>query len=145
MKSLIITLVLAIMFGAMPCMAQNDCGGHGERKHEKRHHRPHYYIGADAVFFGDRKVEGASVASFKVLNDGYAKDSWSVYFDGTKIKDASCNSFTVLGQGYAKDTWSVYYHGRKIERASSDSFQCDSHGYAHDSWNTYFRGRKVEK
>ena len=116
MKSLIITLVWAMMFATTPCMAQNDCGRHGERKHEKRHHRPHYYIGADAVLFGDRKVEGASVTSFKVLNDGYAKDSWN-----------------------------VYYYGKKIEGASSDSFKCDSHGYAHDSWNTYFRGRKVEK
>lgn len=57
----------------------------------------------------------ASPGSFKVLRDGYAKDTWNVYFDGRKIKDASPGSFKVLRDGYAKDTWNTYYYGKVID------------------------------
>ena len=45
------------------------------------------------------KVSGASTDSFKVLRDGYAKDTWSVYFDGKKIDGASPDSFKCARDG----------------------------------------------
>jgi len=38
-----------------------------------------------------------------------------VYFDAVKIEGASPDSFKVLRDGYAKDTWNTYYFGRKID------------------------------
>lgn len=73
-----------------------------------RHHRdyaePEYFVGQHGVFFNGRPVEKASSSSFKVLDDGYAKDNWNVYYMGSLVEDAACGSFTVLGWGYAKDS-----------------------------------------
>ena len=67
----------------------------------KRHRREKYIVTDFDVFYGGRKVEGASAMSFKVLGRGYAKDE-------------SAMTFRVLEDGYAKDDFDTYYKGRKI-------------------------------
>ena len=80
----------------------------------KRHRREKYIVTDFDVFYGGRKVEGASAMSFKVLGRGYAKDDFGAYYKGKKIAGASAMTFKVLEDGYAKDDFDTYYKGRKI-------------------------------
>ena len=115
---------------------------HGKRK---RHDRRKYVVTDFDVFYGKRKLDGASAMTFKVLGGGYAKDDFDVYYKGKKMEDATAMSFKVLGYGYAQDDFSVYYRGRKIEGASAMSFQVLEDGYAKDAFDTYYKGRKCDR
>ena len=84
---------------------------HGKKKRRKKEK---YIVTDFDVFYGGRKVEGASAMSFKVLGRGYAKDDFGAYYKGSKIAGASAMSFKVLEDGYAKDDFNTYYKGRKI-------------------------------
>lgn len=125
------------------CRHEYNCGGDACRDYRDCRESP-YFIGDNDVFFDGQKIKGASASSFRILREGYAKDSWNVYYLGRVIKGASADSFTTLGWGYAKDTWNVYFDGKKIKSASSDSFQLLRDGYAKDTWNVYFRGKKID-
>lgn len=96
------------------------------------------------VYYGDRKVEGASASTFEILSHGYAKDAWSAYYQGRKIKDARGSSFEVIAPNYAQDTWNVYYRNHRIEEARRSSFKVLGLGYGKDVWNVYYRDQKVE-
>ena len=109
----------------------------------KRHRREKYIVTDFDVFYGGRKVEGASAMSFKVLGRGYAKDDFEVYYKGKKIEDASAMSFEVLDGGYAKDDFGAYYKGKKIAGASAMTFRVLEDGYAKDDFDTYYKGRKI--
>jgi len=74
------------------------------------------------VYFLGKKIDGASVISFKALGDGYAVDSWNAYFAGQKIPGASLASFQLLPNGYAKDNLNVYFLGHKVDGLSPYSF-----------------------
>lgn len=74
------------------------------------------------VYFLGKKLDGASVISFKALGDGYAVDSWNAYFAGQRIVGASPTSFQVLPNGYAKDNLYVYFLGHKVDGLSPYSF-----------------------
>ena len=51
----------------------------------------------------------------KLLEGGYAKDSFSVFYYGKKVDGASAASFKYTGNGYGKDAFNDYYRGRKLE------------------------------
>lgn len=96
------------------------------------------------IYFGGRKLDGASANSFKSLGGGgYGKDNWNVYFQDRKVPSASANSFESLGGGYGKDNWNVYFAGRKIDGASANSFRSLGGGYGKDNWNVYLMGEKI--
>ena len=40
-----------------------------------------------------------------IYNQYYASDTWNAYYKGKKIYGANGRSFKVLNYGYAKDTW----------------------------------------
>ena len=101
-----------------------------------------YVKTSNAVLFNGRKIEGASVSSFEILQGGYARDAFNVYFFGRKT-DASGFSFKYLGDGYAEDAFNVYYNGRKIEGTMGTSFKVLGGGYAEDAFNTYYKGKKI--
>jgi hypothetical protein len=56
------------------------------------------------------------------------------------IRGASSNTFKILDEGYAKDAFNVYFCGKKIQGASAITFECDGNGYAHDSFKRYYLG-----
>ena len=115
---------------------------HGKRK---RHDRRKYVVTDFDVFYGKRKLDGASAMTFKVLGGGYAKDDFEVYYKGRKIEDATAMSFKVLQDGYAMDDFAAYYKGKKIAGASAMSFQVLEDGYAKDAFDTYYKGRKCDR
>ena len=127
-------------------MAREPHAGHSRRdRYEQRgrHRRSPYFITDDNVYFEGRLLKDASASTFKVLDDGYARDMWGVFYWGRKIEGASSESFRVLGYGYATDAWVVYYDGEKISGASSESFSILQDWYAKDMWNVYFDGKKI--
>lgn len=87
-------------------------GEHGPGRYGLRNRG--YFKTSHDVLFNGKKIEGASVSSFEVLEGGYARDAFSVYFLGRKI-DASRSSFRYLGDGYAEDAFDTYYLGRKVD------------------------------
>ena len=115
---------------------------HGKNK---RHKRKKYVVTDFDVFYGGKKLDGASAMSFKVLGDGYAMDDFDVYYKGKNIKEATAMSFKVLQYGYAKDDFNAYYKGKKIAGASAMSFQVLEDGYAKDAFDTYYKGRKCDR
>ncbi len=79
MKKLI-SIILSICFCSVGAYAQWHDGHRGREKYEVgRHCPPAYFISGNEVFFQGRPVKDASVSSFKILRDGYAKDNWNVY------------------------------------------------------------------
>ncbi len=142
-----ITLILLIIVGFVGCCnAQNRQHKDIDSMRPERrihNHRPLYSVTGGRVFYDGHEVKDASAASFVILHDGYARDTWNVYFDGVKIDGASSGTFKAMRDGYARDTWNVYFDGEKIDGASPGSFKVMHDGYAKDTWNTYYWGRKI--
>ena len=55
------------------------------------------------------EVEGADALSFKVLENGYAKDKNHAYFDGYVIPQSDGKTFKVIRSPYAADQNHVFY------------------------------------
>ena len=82
------------------------------------------------------------IASFRVLNFGYAKDAFNIFFQGVEVRGASNSSFKVLIDGYAKDSFSAYYCGEEIPNCNVRRFECMGNGVARDNVNKYYLGKK---
>ena len=94
---------------------------------------------------------------FIVLNDAFAKDSLYVYYKEKSIAGADVASFTALDEWYAKDKNRVYYcnesrDGRNyymtkyqeiavVEKADPASFTLIEASYAKDNTHGFYAGR----
>jgi hypothetical protein len=93
-------------------------------------------------------VKGALPESFKVLDIyGHAADASQAYYRGELVtKDVA--SFKVLDAGYAKTATHVYYTGKPIQGADAASFALldppSDETDAKDRSSAYKRGKKVE-
>lgn len=103
-----------------------------------------YQVMSNSVLYNGRKIKDASASTFKILEDGYAKDAFEAYYLGNRIKDASSNSFQYLSEGYAKDAFNVYYLGKEVKDASASTFKVLGNGYAEDAFETFYLGRKID-
>lgn len=56
----------------------------------------------------------ADIKSFKIINDRYAKDRYTVYFMGEEIRDSDLETFEVVGRGISKDKNSIYKYWTKL-------------------------------
>ena len=54
------------------------------------------------------------------------------------------SNFKVLEGGYAKDSFNVFYHGNKVEGAVASSFKYTGNGYGQDNFNAYYRGKLLK-
>lgn len=110
----------------------------------------------NAVYFRDKKITVADVASFKVLPSSYyqeyAIDNKYVYWNGEVIDGANPATFVVLkrqpyegcGNGeYAKDNINVYFKTQKVKNADPKNFETHINGYAKDANGVYFNGLKT--
>jgi hypothetical protein len=115
-------------------------------------------------------LSGADVKTFKILEDGYAKDKNSGYYAGERLsydddgiikkihfKNFASDSFKVLGNGYAKDKNSGYYMGERFsyyydddkrkdipfKSFLADSFEVLKDGYAKDKNSVYYEGVRL--
>ena len=82
-----------------------------------------YKMKDNTVFFNDIAVYRknhfgvmvpADIKSFKIINDRYAKDRYTVYFMGEEIRDSDLETFEVVGRGISKDKNSVYKYWTKL-------------------------------
>ena len=93
-------------------------------------------------------VKGALPGSFKILDiHGHAADAAQAYYRGELVtKDVA--SFKVLDLGYAKTATRVYYDGKPIPQADAASFAMlepeTDPADAKDRSSTYKRGKKVQ-
>ena len=67
-------------------------------------------------------LDGADVATFEDLKDGYARSKNKVWYLEDLISGADTASFESLGAGYAKDKARVYFAGKTIQNADVASF-----------------------
>jgi hypothetical protein len=73
------------------------------------------------------RLEGADVASFKVLADPeFASDANSVFWRNWRIKGADPSTFRPLAKGYWRDRNKVFYGQFEIVGADPESFQIHS-------------------
>jgi hypothetical protein len=82
-----------------------------------------------AWHYGDAAIREADAATFKPLDDHYAKDASRVYYART-TRDAS--------EYFAIRHWTVSV----LDRADPASFTLLSHGYARDARSAYFDGKR---
>lgn len=93
-------------------------------------------------------VKGAKPDSFKVIDDGYAADASQVYYKAEALTQ-DVATFTVLQLGYAKTGNVVYHQGKAVPGADAASFAMAterlSEGVdAKDRNTTYRSGEKVQ-
>ena len=83
-----------------------------------------YKMKDNTIFFNDFAVYRkshfgvmvpADIKSFKIINDRYAKDRYTVYFMGEEIRDSDLETFEVVGCGISKDKNSVYKYWTKLD------------------------------
>ena len=72
-------------------------------------------------------VSGVDIQTFKVLNNGYAKDNNFAYYNGLKLNDVNIDSFTIINSTSvyffaAKDKNNVFIQNKKIN-ADPNTFE----------------------
>lgn len=86
----------------------------------------------DAVYFDNKKIEGASPALFSYIpeHEDYAMDDDQVFFRGEAIEGADPDSFALVDEGgvWARDKDSVFYGGIEQKSFDASTFQLVS-GY----------------
>ena len=84
MKRALLTLLAAMAIATLSAQPQHERHRRPHHHEHAPHHKPRYMIGDFEVFFGGMPVKGASAATFKVLQNGYAREAWNVYYDGVR-------------------------------------------------------------
>ena len=111
-----------------------------------------YARDAHAVYFGDKRVQGADPKSFQSMAP-YGKDKRAVYVGGARIRGADPRTFMFLwsenaeGVGYAKDAHGVYYGLDRIPGADPATFEqilVGEAGDARDKNHNYLAGKLVK-
>lgn len=92
-------------------------------------------------YYGDSPFHVIDLASFKVINDGWAKDSSAYYAYGYfhYIRRVNCDyaSMNILNGSWAKDRNRAYYQGLPIEGVDLPSFHACDDLVAKDKNRTY--------
>jgi hypothetical protein len=83
-------------------------------------------------------VKGADPASFRYLDEGYAKDSAHVFHDGVAFPVKDVKSFQLLGHGFARDDVTGYYHQTVVPGSAGRTFAVVDHHYSKDSVHVYY-------
>jgi len=120
--------------------------------------RPQGYVRKGGTWhYGDSTVQPEDAATFKPLNDSFARDSKRGYYRDEAIADSDGPSFEALGDHEAKDRLAVYYadtyrkgqeywsirHLRVelVRDAEPSSYRLLAHGYARDRQRVFFVGQ----
>ncbi len=99
-------------------------------------------------YYGNEPFHVADMASFKIINDGWAKDDQAYYayghFHYTRRTDCDHASMKILNGYWARDKNRAYYQGIPIEGVDVDSFRATGEFSARDNRRTY-QGPELEK
>ncbi len=119
--------------------------------------RPSGYVRKSGQWrYGDVAVVPEDTASFKPLNESFARDARRGYYRDQAIADSDGPSFEALGEHEARDRRAVYYadtyrkgqeywsirHLRVsiVRDADPASYRLLAHGYARDRQRAFFEG-----
>ncbi len=83
-------------------------------------------------------VKDADPASFKYLDEGYAKDASHVFYEGVAFPVKDVNSFELLQYGFARDRVHGYYRQTVVPGSVGRSFAVVDDHYSKDSANVFF-------
>ena len=72
--------------------------------------------------YAARKPEGYDSATFKRINESFAKDINQVYFYNEILEDANPKNFRALDEDYSADSRHVWYRKDIIEGANPQTF-----------------------
>ena len=72
--------------------------------------------------YAARKPEGYDSATFKRINESFAKDINHVYYCNEILEDADPKTFRALSEEYSADSRYVWYRENKIEGANPQTF-----------------------
>lgn len=100
------------------------------------------------------RITGVDFASFRVLDDEYARDKDRVYYNGYEkgsgakklyiMNGADAMTFLSLHNGYARDQYRGYYQGEEIPGVQVETFEAVGGqylGYAKDAYTVYEYGQ----
>ena len=95
--------------------------------------------------YAARKPEGYDSATFKRINESFAKDINHVYYCNEILEDADPKTFRALSEEYSADSRYVWYRENKIEGANPQTFVAPEKndslnftiGLAHDDHDYY--------
>jgi hypothetical protein len=95
--------------------------------------------------YAARKPEGYDLATFKRINESFAKDINHVYYCNEILEDADPKTFRALSEDYSADSRHVWYRENKIEGANPQTFVAPEKndslnftiGLAHDDHDYY--------
>ena len=94
----------------------------------------------DGEFF---PVEGADLASFRVLDPFYAKDRAHVFYFTKPLAGADPVTFERLSGFYAKDSRRVWFEDRRLGGVDAPRFRC--HGlYGWDAAHVWQQGKPLK-
>ncbi len=113
----------------------------------------------DQAFFRGIAIENADGASFELLEQGYAKDQYSIFFGTSYLSGESYytqrtitlellegenpDDFVVLQDDYAKGTRSAYWNGKPLNDSHGPSFEVLGSGFARDKNTGYYEFHKI--
>lgn len=92
-----------------------------------------------------RLIKGADVATFRVLDYGFAVDKARAYFEGVRLPKADPAKFRPLGHYYGTDGTRVYYSNTALAGADPATFSVgpDDQLHGYDKNNKYDRHELV--
>jgi len=115
----------------------------------------HYKKQDNAWYYGNAKIEGADLKSFRVLDDPqrdyipcetsdtYAADKFHVYSGGTILSGADPASFSLLYDNYARDARHAYYLDAPISNDGASFARVGSTDFFKDARHVYFEGKVI--
>jgi DKNYY family len=83
-------------------------------------------------------IESADATSFRLIDNEYGVDTFSVFYNGKKFNVKHRQSFQLLENGYAKDKVTAYYHQSPIEESEGSSFKVLEGGYSIDAKHVFY-------
>lgn len=115
---------------------------------------PHYAKDAKRVYHGDTYresqdyfttkksrvtvLERADPATFRYIDDEYARDRTNLYFEGVTFPVKDIETFELLDNGYARDRASGYYHQRPVPGSDGATFVALDGHYSKDAKNVFY-------
>lgn len=140
--------VVASLLGLGGLVGLTGCGDSGYRRVGSEWH------------YGEHPVAPHDAASFRVLNDTFARDARRGYYRGGAVPGSDGTSFEALSEHEARDARAVYWadtyrnaqeywsvrHLRidELPQADPASYRVLGHGYARDRRRLWFEGQSFE-
>ncbi len=83
-------------------------------------------------------IEKADPTTFRIFQNGYARDKANIFFEGVFFPVKDINSFQILDYSFAKDRLSGYYMQAEIPGSDGSTFAGLDNHYSRDSSHIFY-------